>query len=442
MNKENKEFFANLKDLDNEKYCIFTYYFETPFNVGDTAAHLCREQSTALWKRADVDEDFRPTYGAKVISYRLLGKTKSPSLEAPYAKGQKYNQAEVRIAHPHVNFGPRLPNLMTAACGEGAFFTPGINAIKLLDIEFPKSYLGHFQGPKFGLAGIRKVLNVNDRPLVTGVVKPNIGLKPKDFAELAYKAYLGGIDVTKDDEMLSDVSYSPTSERVAAVIEKMHKAEDKTGEKKMFIANITDEVDRIVELYDTVVELGGNAVMLNAMTVGLSAARMLSKKAKIPIYSHFDFIAPYTRHPHFGLTTQVVNKLQRLSGFDGIIMPGLGDRMNTTDSEVAENVNVCLSQWENIKPSLPAPGGSDWAGSMLKMYKTFGTIDFSMVPGRGVFGHPMGPECGARSIRQAWEAIEKDITITEYAKTHKELAQAIEAFGDRSLKEAMSWKQR
>lgn len=63
------------------------------------------------------------------------------------------------------------------------------------------------------------------------------------------------------------------------------------------------------------------------------------------------------------------------------------------------------------------------------MYKAFGTVDFSMVPGRGVFGHPMGPEGGARSIRQAWEAIEKGVSIEAYAESHKELRQAIRAFG-------------
>ncbi len=429
MKSENEPFFASSDKLDMDKYCVFKYYFETPFDVEDTAAHLCREQSTALWKRVDVDEDFRPVHGAKVIELKRLGTTSVPSLEALHAKGPIYNQVEVRIAHPHINFGAKLPNLMTAACGEGAFFTPGINAIKLLDIKFPDPYLKRFEGPKFGVKGIREILKVNDRPLVCGVVKPNIGLRPKDFAELAYKAYLGGIDATKDDEMLSDVEYSRTRDRVAAVIESMHKAEDRTGEKKIFIANITDEVDRILELHDMVVESGGNSVMLNGMPVGLSAVRMLSRRAKVPMFSHFDFIAPYTRHPHFGLSTQVVTKLQRLAGFDGIIMPGLGDRMNTTTEEVKENVDICLSEWGGLKASLPVPGGSDWAGSLLPMYRTFGTKDFSMVPGRGVFGHPDGPEAGARSIRQAWEAIEKNVPIEQYAETHAELKRAIGAFG-------------
>ena len=103
--------------------------------------------------------------------------------------------------------------------------------------------------------------------------------------------------------------------------------------------------------------------------------------------------------------------------------------MNTMEQEVKENLDICLAPWSNIKQSLPVPGGSDWAGSLLRMYKTFGTKDFSMVPGRGVFGHPMGPEDGARSIRQAWEAIDRGISIDDYAKSHKELEQAIAAFG-------------
>lgn len=429
MKEESKAFFSDRDDLNMDDYCVFTYYFETPHDPEEIAAHLCREQSTALWKRVDIDEDFRPVHGAKVIGLKRLGTTTEPALEAPHAKGDLYNQIEVEIAHPHINFGAKIPNLMTAACGEGAFFTPGINSIKLLDIGFPDTYLREFEGPKFGVSGIRRALEVYDRPLVTGVVKPNIGLKPRDFAELAYRAYLGGIDATKDDEMLSDVSYSSTRERVSSVIDLMHKAEDKTGEKKMFIANITDEVDRIMELHDMVSETGGNGIMLNAMPVGLSAVRMLAKRTKVPMFSHFDFIAPYTRHPRFGLTTQVITKLQRLSGFDGIIMPGLGDRMNTTTQEVRDNVDICLGEWGGIKSSLPIPGGSDWAGSMLPMYEAFGTKDFSMVPGRGVFGHPAGPEGGARSIRQAWEAIERGVAIEDYAAGHAELRQAIETFG-------------
>ncbi len=428
LNENEKPFFADWNELDKEKYCVFKYYFETREDVKEAAAHLCREQSTILWKRGDVDEDFRDIHGAKVISIEVVGRTDTPAIPNSDNKGW-YSCVEVEIAHPHINFGSRIPNLITAACGEGAFFTPGIDSIKLLDIRFPDNYLKRFGGPRFGIDGIRTILGVKDRPLICGVVKPNIGLRPKEFAELAYKAYLGGVDATKDDEMLADAQYNTIEERVSAVIEVMHKAEDKTGEKKMFIANITDEVDKILELHDLVVELGGNGVMLNSMAVGLSAARMLAKSTKVPMFSHFDFIAPFSRHPKFGVATQVITKLQRISGFDGIVMPGLGGRMKTPNNEVRDNVDLCLNKFGDIKTTLPIPGGSDWAGSLKGMYETFKTKDFSMVPGRGIFGHPNGPEAGARSIRQAWEAIEQDIEIAEYSKTHTELEKAIDAFG-------------
>lgn len=49
--------------------------------------------------------------------------------------------------------------------------------------------------------------------------------------------------------------------------------------------------------------------------------------------------------------------------------------------------------------------------------------------GRGVFDHPAGPAAGARSVRQAWEAIVCGVSLEEYARNHLELREAIKAFG-------------
>ncbi len=422
-----KGFLALGNELGND-YAYFTYLIETPISPIEAGAYLCQEQSTAQWSRVGIKEDFREKYGAKVVSCRVIGKSPRPLLYT-FVEGEEYTTAEIVIAHPIANFGARVPNLMTAAAGEGAFHCPAVNSIKLLDVKLPRSFVRHFTGPRFGLDGIRKKLNVNGRPLFTGVVKPNIGLKPAYFAQLAYEAWKGGLDICKDDEMLSDVSYSPLKKRLELVIDKMRKAEDETGEKKMFIANITDEVDRIEELHDLVVSLGGNAVMLNTMPVGLSAVRMLAKRTKVPIFSHFDFIAPFSRMPNFGVKSDLIVRMQRLVGCDGIIVPGLGKRMMVPQDEVVDTVKSCLYDMHGLKKSLPIPGGSDWAGSLPNMYRTFKTKDFSMVPGRGVFGHPHGPEGGARSLREAWEAINAGVTLEKYARTHPSLKAALDYFG-------------
>ena len=414
-------FFADQAELAMEKYLIFEYYFESTVDPTEAAAHLCQEQSTAQWKRVGVDEDLRDRFGAKVIELEVQKELASPSYCLPQDAGKQAHACIVRIAHPHGNFGPKLPNILTAAGGEGAFYSPGISVIKLLDIEFPDKFLQAFEGPKFGISGLRDILGVHDRPLFFGVIKPNIGLPPAPFAELAYQAWLGGVDIAKDDEMLCDVDWSPLSKRAQLLGAARKKSEQESGESKIYLANITDEVDRLIELHDIAVDAGANAVMVNGMTTGLSAVRMLRKHARVPLVGHFDFIAPFTQIPFYGVHSKLITKLQRMVGFDSIIMPGFGERMKTGDEEVLENVQQCLKPMGHLKDTLPVPAGSQWAGSTHKLYQKLGTIDFGIVPGRGVFGHPMGPRGGAASLRQGWQAVQKKVSLEEYAGGHPEL---------------------
>jgi ribulose-bisphosphate carboxylase large chain len=429
MNPADKSgFFADRARLDMARYLVFDYRFETAIAPEEAAAHLCQEQSTAQWKRVGVQEDLRERFGAKVIDLQIERRQEAPSFPSAALAEGAVDVCRVKIAHPHGNFGPKLPNILTAACGEGAFFSPGISAIKLLDIEFPDAFLENFQGPQFGVEGLRRMLQVYDRPLFFGVIKPNIGLPPEPFAELAYQAWLGGLDIAKDDEMLCDVDWSPLRERARLLGAARLKSEKETGEKKIYLANITDEVDRLIELHDIAVEAGANAVMVNGMTTGLSAVRMLRRRARVPLVGHFDFIAPFTQIPFYGVHSKLITKLQRLVGFDAIIMPGFGDRMKTPDAEVLKNVQECFKPMGHIKDTLPVPAGSQWAGSTLKLYERLGTIDFGIVPGRGVFGHPMGPGGGAASLKQGWESVQKGVTLEEYARDYPELKAAIEAF--------------
>jgi 2,3-diketo-5-methylthiopentyl-1-phosphate enolase len=49
--------------------------------------------------------------------------------------------------------------------------------------------------------------------------------------------------------------------------------------------------------------------------------------------------------------------------------------------------------------------------------------------GGGIHGHRMGGTAGARSVRQAIDAILKNIPLKEAAKEHPELAAALEDWG-------------
>ncbi len=411
-----------------DDYLQLDYTFETVVDPHLAAAQLCREMSTIQWHRLGVDEDFRPQFGAKILllNAEQISHSSSPYLQAMLKhRASKIDCCQVTIAYPYHNFGTRIPNLLTIAAGEGVFHAPDIITIRLEDIHFPDSFLSAFQGPQFGVSGLRELLDIHDRPLIFGVIKPNIGLAPKAAAQIAYEAWRGGLDVAIDDEQMNDADWSPLAERSKALTAARKKAEDETGEKKMYLANITDEVDQILRLHDIAVKNGATAVMLNVMTVGISAVRMLRKHAEVPIVSHFDLFGAMTQIPYHGIRESVFTKLQRIAGIDALIFPGFSPRMKTTEEDVHATFEASLAKMGTINMMLPIPGGSQWAGSLETLYQRSGHTDFGVIPGRAVFNHPMGPRGGAASMRQGWEAVAHSIPLAQFAEQKIELREAI-----------------
>ncbi|HEX4935002.1 MAG TPA: RuBisCO large subunit C-terminal-like domain-containing protein, partial [Gemmatimonadaceae bacterium] len=366
-------FFAERHALDADAYVELDFTFECVGDPRAAAAHLASEQSTAQWRRVGVDEDFRPRFGAKVVALEAAPRA-GFSLPVPVVMRGPVHACRATIAHPHGNFGARFPNLLSAVLGEGVFFAPGIPLVRLEDVRFPASYLASFEGPQFGIAGVRERLQVFDRPIFFGVVKPNIGLPPAAFAELAYEAWRGGLDVAKDDEMLADVPWSPLAERAHCMEEARRRAETVAGVPKAYLANITDEVYRLAELHDLAVAAGAGMLMVNALPVGLSGVRLLRRHARVPVVTHFPFIAASSRLAAFGVHPRVITRLQRLAGADVVIMPGFGPRMMTPEDEVLACVRACLEPMGPIKPALPVPGGSDSAATLEDVYRRVGTV--------------------------------------------------------------------
>ncbi|HEY4002059.1 MAG TPA: RuBisCO large subunit C-terminal-like domain-containing protein [Candidatus Xenobia bacterium] len=421
-------FTASRESLPPDDYVFLHYRFETAGPAEAAAVHLCQESSTAQWCRPGHDEDFRPRHGARLVGLQVMGEIDTPSWASPFHPPGPFREVQAVIAQPVVNFGARLPNLLTVALGEGVFHAPGIATIKLVDLELPDAFLASFEGPRFGIEGLRERLGVFDRPLFIGVVKPNVGLPPAAFAALAEAAWRGGLDIAKDDELLSDVAYSPLQDRLRLCLEGLARAG--TG-GQLFLANITDEVENLLRLQALVQEIGGDrvALMLNAEPVGLSACRMVARHARVPLFSHFDMQAAFTRMPSFGVSSAVWTSLLRLAGFDAIIMPGPGPRMLTSVEEIQACVRACTRPWGNLRASLPVPGGSDWAGTLARMVEVVGHRDFGFIPGRGVFAHPAGPQAGAASLHQAWQAWMRGATLPDHARHHPELAAALAFFG-------------
>lgn len=411
---------------------LATYYIETPLPLDDAARLIASVQSIGAGELREANAKWIvEKHSARVIDVRETAGGSSDTLptRAEY-QGRAMYAGFVTVAFPTINFRPTMPNLLTAIAGE-IFEMAVFSAVKLTDVQFPDSFLRHFPGPRFGIAGCRKILGVYDRPIIGGIMKPCVGLSADRIAELAEDGFTGGLDFIKDDELFTDTDHSALRERVKKISLAVKRSEDRTGERKMYAFNITGRLDRMRELHDVVVDGGGKCVMINAATTGLEALRELAEFTLVPIHCHRTFAAIWTRSPILGISYPALTSLFRLCGGDQIHCGAIEGKLFETDDEVLANMRACASEFGSLQSALPVSSGGQWAGTVPGNAAKIGHFDFLHLSGAGTFSHPDGPRAGARSMRQAWDAVLRKIPLEEYAKEHLELSRALDFFGSR-----------
>lgn len=423
------EFWIDSQACKND-YAIATYLIETPLEPEDAVIKLAKEQSLSNWSGDPSSEkEMIKNYAAKgvVNSIQLIDVVSTPSfLTYLPLCNNKYYQFIVKVAYPVCNFGGMLATMYNTVIGE--IHNIGVlTGIKVLNIDFPPSYLDVFKGPTFGVEGIRKILQEPESPIFVGPVKPCVGLMPSQFAKTGYEVLKGGFHIIKDDELIVETSYSPFESRVGETVKWVRKAELETGNKKMYFAHIGGDSDKIERFYDIAINTGVDGIMISPAINGLDIAKKFG--GQVPILAHNALLYASSRHPLFGVKFSLWEKLQRIAGADGVLNPAkLGTFDIMTEKEQKENIDACLGQLHTYKPIFPAFSGGQCPASLESHYKKLRISDLMIVAGAAAYGHPMGGEAGARSFIQAWDAIRKEIPLNDYANTHVELKISLDAF--------------
>ena len=252
-----------------------------------------------------------------------------------------------------------------------------------------------------------------------------MGLETKDHAKVAYEAWYGGCDVVKDDENLSSQSFNPFEERLTQTLERRDKAQEETGERKVYMINITAETQTMLKRAQTVVDHGGEYVMVDILTCGWSALQTLrDQNFKLVIHAHRAGHAAFTKNPKHGIAMKPIASVARIIGVDQLHVGTVVGKMSETKTEVIENISACKVDMGLLKPVLPVASGGLHPRLVPALMETFGN-DFVIQAGGGIHGHPEGTICGAKAMRQAVDATLYGKTLEEYAKTHQELAAAL-----------------
>jgi ribulose 1,5-bisphosphate carboxylase large subunit-like protein len=409
-----------------------TYRIETPGSVDAMADKIASDQSTGTFVPVPGEtQELKARVAARVLAIRPLADTPSPSWpEAPAGHGI-IHRADVDIAFPLDAIGTDLSALMTIAVG-GIFSIRGLTGLRVVELKLPEAYRGAYPGPQFGLAGSRKLTGVYDRPIIGTIVKPALGLRPQETAELVGELIQSGVDFIKDDEKLMSPVYSPLKERVAAIMPKILDHEQKSGKKVMYAFGISHtDPDEMMRNHDLVLKAGGNCAVVNINSIGMGAMAFLRKRSGLVLHAHRNGWDVLTRHPGIGFDFKVWQQFWRLLGVDQFQINGIGVKYWEPDESFVESFKaVTTPLFDASDCALPVAGSGQWGGQAPETYRRTGrTTDLLYLCGGGIVSHPGGPAAGVHAVQQAWQAAVADIPLETYAEDHPELAASLKKFG-------------
>lgn len=408
-----------------------TYFIETPFEPASAAAVLAGEQSSGTFTAVPGEtEELKQRFAARVESVEFLETVSTPAIPGSESKDNQYHRAIVKVSWSIENFGYNLPVLISSLQGN-LYEIRQFTGLKLMDIDIPESYANHFSGPKFGIAGCRKLTGVQNRPLIGTIIKPSVGLTPQQTATLVGTLAEAGIDFIKDDELLSSTANSPFNERVDEVMNVINRFADKTGKKIMYAFNISGEIDEMLARYEKVVNTGGTCAMVSINSVGLAGTKKICDQGALAIHGHRNGWGMLTRHPLLGIDFRAYQKLWRLAGVDQLHVNGIQNKFWESDDSVVASIEACLKPMLGGYEVLPVVSSGQWGGQAPETYRRTKTTDLLYMAGGGILAHPMGPAAGVTALQQAWQAAVDGLDIEGAAKIYPEFAKSVEKFGSK-----------
>ena len=233
----------------------------------------------------------------------------------------------VEISYSIKSVGKEILQLLNIIHGNSSMF----NNVKVVDIQLNNVLPSIFPGAKFGIEGIRKILN-HKNPIIAPVIKPQ-GLSSADLSVIAYNCALAGADIVKEDHNLVNQSHSSYRERVEKISLAVKRGNKESGNQCLYFPHIASnffDIEKDIQFAKDF-EVGG--IMLIPSLVGYNLIYSLaqSNDFNLPILTHPSFSGSNVLSHNTGFSyAMFYGKIQRLIGSDMSIFPNIGGRFNFT----------------------------------------------------------------------------------------------------------------
>ena len=223
-----------------------------------------------------------------------------------------------------------------------------LKGLRLEDVELPEGFLATSPGPKLGIHGVRELLRKPSGPLFAVALKPNLGMKWEDKAEIADRLAAGGVDIIKDDEM-SLACPEGIIEGAAMIQARLDKyASDYF--RPCYVPNVSG--DLITQRHIIQLQAAGlHGLMMAFLICGWGKAFQVRSDERTAsfLYGHragYEAILPF-------VSMSVIAKLTRLTGFDIV---HVGTPQPGQDSKIADTRRAVVAlrgRLSTLKPALP-----------------------------------------------------------------------------------------
>ncbi|MEA2002191.1 MAG: RuBisCO large subunit C-terminal-like domain-containing protein [Actinomycetota bacterium] len=319
---------------------LAVYEFAGPVELAESRANALRVEQTIEFPADLVPDDD--------IQNEIIGR-----IESLQPVGDELARAEVSYAVETT--GSELPQLLNVLMGNSGLL-PGI---RLIDFTLPASLSERLVGPRFGVAGLRKMFDAPTRPLLSTALKP-MGLSAERLAETAFDLAVGGIDMIKDDHSLADQPFARFAERVARCADAVRRANDQTGLNTIYMPSINAPYDLLGQRVHIALEAGVGGLLVLPGITGFDHMRALAADddVAIPIMGHPAFLGAFSASPTTGIAHRpLYGTLMRLAGADLSIFPNFGGRFSFSPKECRDIAEGLCEPIAGVFAALPAPGG-------------------------------------------------------------------------------------
>jgi ribulose-bisphosphate carboxylase large chain len=435
--------YVNL-NLDEDKliedggHVLVAYIMKPKAGYGtfvETAAHFAAESSTGTNVEVSTTDDF--TRGVDAIVYEAIESEELIKLAYP-----------VELFDRNITDGrAMIASFLTLAIGNNQGMGD-VEYAKMHDFYFPPEYLRLYDGPSTTISDLWRVLGRphEDGGFIVGtIVKPKLGLRPRPFASACYDFWLGG-DFIKNDEPQGNQTFAPMKETIPLVADAMRRAQDETGEAKLFSANITadDPFEMIARgefVLETFGELADHVAFLVDGYVAGPTAITTARRHFANQYLHYHRAghgAVTSPQSMRGYTAFVHCKMARLQGSSGIHTGTMG--FGKMEGEAADKMTAYMlerdsadgpyfhQEWLGMNRTTAIISGGMNALRIPGFFENLGHSNVIMTAGGGSYGHIDGAAAGARSMRQAEQCWKAGADVYEFAREHHEFARAFESF--------------